>query len=277
MNKILVILTALLLTGIGAEAQISKFEDYTYPHTAVKERKAVPYRYIREANVKWSKRIHRIIDVREKQNKVMHWPRNPFYLIVWNAAMNGEVSAYVNDSLTSIKTPEDVLKEVSIETTVMIPNPDNPDDPYDLVPTTVSEVYEPNKIVKYRIMEDWIFDYNYSDFRARIIAIAPLWRPITESGLELGETPIYWIKMDDLRDKLSGEEVFNAKNDAARMSFDHWFQTRQFSSYIVKESNMYDLDIAYFEEFRDDGVASLLESDRIKNDLFILEHDLWEY
>ncbi|MBT8326799.1 MAG: hypothetical protein KJP21_03685 [Bacteroidia bacterium] len=100
MNKILVILTALLLTGIGAEAQISKFEDYTYPHTAVKERKAVPYRYIREANVKWSKRIHRIIDVREKQNKVMHWPRNPFYLIVWNAAMNGEVSAYVNDSLT---------------------------------------------------------------------------------------------------------------------------------------------------------------------------------
>ena len=277
MNKILVILTALLLTGIGAEAQISKFEDYTYPHTAVKERKAVPYRYIREANVKWSKRIHRIIDVREKQNKVMHWPRNPFYLIIWNAAMNGEVSAYVNDSLTSIKTPEDVLKEVSIETTVMIPNPDNPDDPYDLVPTTVSETYEPIKIVKYRIMEDWIFDYNYSDFRARIIAIAPLWRPITESGLELGETPIYWIKMDDLRDKLSGEEVFNSKNDAARMSFDHWFQTRQFSSYIVKESNMYDLDIDYFEEFRDDGVASLLESDRIKNDLFILEHDLWEY
>ena len=103
--------------------------------------------------------------------------RNPFYLIIWNAAMNGEVTAYVNDSLTSIKTPEDVLKEVSIETTVMIPNPDNPDDPYDLVPTTVSEVYEPSKIVKYRLMEDWIFDYNYSDFRARIIAIAPLWKP----------------------------------------------------------------------------------------------------
>ncbi len=277
MKKILVILFALLLTGFGADAQISKFEDYTYPHTAVKERKAVPYRYIREANVKWSKRIHRIIDVREKQNKVMHWPRNPFYLIVWNAAMNGDVTAYVNDSLTSMVTPEDILKQVSIETTVMVPNPDNPDDPYDLVPTTVKETYEPSKIVKYRIMEDWIFDYNYSDFRARIIAIAPLWRPITESGLELGETPMYWIKMDDLRSTLANQEVFNSKNDAARMSFDHWFQMRQFNSYIVKESNMYDLDIAYFEEFKDDGVASLLESDRIKNDLFILEHDLWEY
>tara|TARA_B110000902_G_scaffold42048_2_gene45608 strand:+ start:10917 stop:11726 length:810 start_codon:yes stop_codon:yes gene_type:complete len=269
-------MTCTLIAG-ASKAQISAFEDFTYPHTAVKERKAVPYRYIREANVKWSKRIHRIIDVREKQNKVMHWPRNPFYLMIWNAAMNGEVVAYANDSLTSIKTPEDILKEVSIETTVQVPNPNNPGDPYDLVPMTVYETYEPEKIEKYRLMEDWIFDFNYSDFKARIIAIAPLIKLPTESGIDLGEVPLYWLKMDDLRDKLVQQEVFNSKNDAARMSFDHWFQMRQFSSYIVKESNMYDIDIAQFEEFRDDGVEALLESDRIKNDLFILEHDLWEY
>jgi gliding motility associated protien GldN len=191
--------------------------------------------------------------------------------------MNGELTAYANDSLTSIKTPEDIMKEISIETTVMVPNPDNPDDPYDMVPTTVVETQEPTDFVKYRLMEDWIFDYNYSDFRARIIAIAPLISPLTESGIDLGEVPLYWLKMDDLRDKLAQEEVFNGKNDAARMSFDHWFQMRQFSSYIVKESNMYDLDIAGLEEFRDDGVEALLESDRIKNELFILEHDLWEY
>jgi hypothetical protein len=50
-----------------------------------------------------------------------------------------------------------------------------------------------------------------------------------------------------------------------------------FSSYIVKESNVYDMDINLFEEFKDDGIAAQLESDRIKNDLFILEHDLWQY
>jgi len=276
MKRTLVIFMTLMLIAGVSQAQ-SKFEDFTYPHTAVKERKAVPYRYIREANVKWSKRVHRVIDVREKQNKVMHWPRNPFYRIIWDAAMNGEVAAYANDSLTSIKTPEDIQKEISIESTVMVPNPDNPNDPYDLVPLVVQETYEPRKIVKYRIMEDWIFDYNYSDFRARIIAIAPLIKPLTESGIELGEVPLYWLKMEDLRDKLSQEEVFNTKNDAARMSFDHFFQMRQFSSYVVKESNMYDLDIAMFDEFRDNGVEALLESDKIKNDLFILEHDLWEY
>lgn len=269
-------MTLMLMAGVS-QAQSSKFEDYTYPHTAVKERKAVPYRYIREANVKWSKRIHRVIDVREKQNKVMHWPRNPFYLIVWNAAMNGEVNAYINDSLTSIITPEDLVSKISTESQVSVPNPENPDDPYDLVLITVKETYEPQKIVKYRIMEDWIFDYNYSDFRSRIIAIAPLWRQPTESGIELGESPLFWLKMEDMRDKLSQEEVFNTQNDAARMSFDHFFQMRQFSSYVVKESNTYDLDIARLEEFRDNGVEALLKSDEIKNDLFILEHDLWEY
>lgn len=277
MRKLVLICAGLILMTTTTQAQISKFEDFTFPHTAVKERKAVPYRYIREANVKWSKRVHRVIDVREKQNKIMHWPRNPFYLLVWNAAMNGEVTAYANDSLTSIKTPEDITKEISLETSVQVPNPDNPDDPYDLITTTVTETLDPSKIQKYRIMEDWIFDYNYSDFKSRIIAIAPLIKPLTESGIELGEIPLYWLKMDDLRDKLSQEEIFNPKNDAARMSFDHWFQMRQFSSYIVKESNMYDLDIAMMEEFRDDGVEALLESDRIKNELFILEHDLWEY
>jgi len=230
MKKTFVIFISLLLVVLSAQAQSSKFEDYTYPHTAVKERKAVPYRYIREANVKWSKRIERVIDVREKQNKIIHWPRNPFYLIVWNAAMDGSVPAYRDDSLTSILTPEDITKMASIESTVSVPNPDNPDDPYDLIQITVTETYSPSKIEKYRIMEDWIFDYNYSDFRARIIAIAPLWRPLTESGLELGEVPLYWLKMDDIREKLSQEEVFNSKNNAARMSFDHWFQTRQFSN-----------------------------------------------
>lgn len=282
MKKILVILTALLLMGVGAQAQISSYEDFTYPHTQVKESKAVPYRYIREANVKWSKRIHRVIDAREKQNKVMHWPRNPFYLIIWKSVMEGldgnaPITAYSSDSLTTILTPEDIIEKSSIEIHEEIQNPDNPEDPWDLIDTTYRIEFEPNDIIKYRIMEDWIFDYNYSDFRARIIAIAPLFIPPTESGIELGEQPLYWVKMDDLRPLIAQQETFNVKNDAGRLTFDHWFQTRQFNSYIVKESNMYDYDIAYFDEFRDDGVAALLESDRIKNDLFILEHDLWEY
>jgi hypothetical protein len=50
-----------------------------------------------------------------------------------------------------------------------------------------------------------------------------------------------------------------------------------FDSYVIKESNEWDVDINQFPEFRDNGVDALLESERVKNDLFIFEHDLWEY
>jgi hypothetical protein len=46
-----------------------------------------------------------------------------------------------------------------------------------------------------------------------------------------------------------------------------------FSSYIVKESNVYDRSIQSYAR----GVDALLESERIKEELFTVEHDLWHY
>ena len=67
MKQILVTFTALLLTAIVADAQVSSYEDFTYPHQAVKERKPIPYRYIREANVKWSiKQLENIPEFEEE-------------------------------------------------------------------------------------------------------------------------------------------------------------------------------------------------------------------
>jgi hypothetical protein len=48
---------------------------------------------------------------------------------------------------------------------------------------------------------------------------------------------------------------------------------RQFSSYVIKESNVFDREIA--ENYK--GLDALLESEKIKERLFAFEHDLWEY
>ena len=272
MKSIRQIVLAVVMFGTFGSA-MAQYEDWTFPKTAVAERKVIPYRYIREGNVRWSKRIDRVIDVREKMNKIMDWPRSPFYRVIHDNVMKGVLKPFRNDSLTSIYTPEEILKRGTRDFVTQVENPLDPDNPID---STVTIPFDPASIKKYRIMEDWIFDHNYSDFRAKIIAIAPLFKPIF-AGVELGEQPIYWVKMDDLRPIIVNVELFNADNDAARLSYDDFFQMRQFSSYIVKESNMYDMDINLFDEFKDDGIAAQLESDRIKNDLFILEHDLWQY
>lgn len=280
-------LILILLLFIGGGMQVfaqSHLEEWNYEKTGVAERKVIPHRYAREANVKFAKRIHRVIDTREKQNLIMHWPRNAFYKIIYEAALKGPskeggVQAYTNgDSLDrgSIYTEDEIMTRGGQEFVTQVQDPEFPDDPYMLIDTVIQIEFEPESIKKYRILEDWIFDYNYSDFRSRIIAIAPLFNQVA-SGIELGEVPLFWVKMDDLRPILVNQELFNPINDAARMSMDDWFEMRMFSSYIVKESNVWDMDIKYFEEFRDDGLAALLESERIKNDLFIFEHDLWEY
>jgi gliding motility associated protien GldN len=268
-------IVACVFTSYGQSAQ----EDWTYDKKAVNERKVIPHRYTREANVKYHKRIHRIIDTREKQNLPMHWPKNPFYNIIYEAATKpdnpyGTVTAYTSDSLENggIYSQSQILERGGYELIMEVE--DEYGYPKD---TTIIVPFEPDQIKKYRIMEDWVFDYNYSDFRATIISIAPLFMQVAGEGVELGEAALFYVKMEDLRPILVNMEIFNPYNDAARLSFDDWFEMRMFSSYIVKESNVWDYDIKYYEENEDNPFAALLKSEAIKNDLFIFEHDLWEY
>ena len=48
---------------------------------------------------------------------------------------------------------------------------------------------------------------------------------------------------------------------------------RYFSSTVLKEENVYDRWINEYAV----GLDALLEAERVKNDLFKFEHDLWEY
>ena len=276
MHKVfLLILTSLTLQSFS---QLPAFELPSYHRAVANEGRPIPHRYLGESRVKFSKRIHRVIDGRQKQNKNITWPKNPLNILIWTAVTKGypetgQPTAYKNDSLTSTMTIQEVYAKASDSIMVPIYNPATQSTTNTLVPNP----FDPSTIKKFRLMEDWIFDAQHSDLKPRIIAIAPLYTMTSQSGIVLGETALFWVKMDELRRVLAQQEIFNTRNDAARMSYDQWFKMRLFASHIVKESNVYDLDIAYQETFSDDGVEALLESDRIKNDLFVMEHDLWAY
>lgn len=252
------------------------YEDWTYEKAAVKQRKEIPYPYLREADVAYTKRIWRIIDTRQKQNLVMKWPKSHLGNIIYKAVNDGVLTPYRSDSLISIFTPEEVLDLGIYRENQQIINPNNPDDPYDLLDTVISTPFDPLKIEKFYIMEDWIFDKKHSLFFARIIAIAPAYQPIA-GGVPLPEQALFWIYYPELRTAMVNWEIFNRKNDASRISYDYWFEKRMFSSYIIKESNEYDYRLRDFEEYEDNSLGLLLKAEEIQNELFITEHDLWEY
>lgn len=285
MKKALLICTLFfaLYSNKNAKAQ-GVYDDFIYTRQAVQERKVVPWPYLREADVFYAKRITRIIDVREKQNQPMQWPKNPLSLIIYNAVKGGKLIPYKNDSLTSAMTVEEFLglgSDTSVQET-----PIDPDDPEITRTDTVVSIFDPEiGIKKYRVLEDWIFDKKESRMYVRIISIAPQYNR-RALGVELGWSDMCVLKYHrdpsdpdqaDVREVLVNLEVFNRKNDAARITFDDWFEQRMFSSYITKESNQYDYNIKEFADFKDNGVAALLESENIKMELFEMEHDLWEY
>jgi gliding motility associated protien GldN len=129
---------------------------------------------------------------------------------------------------------------------------------------------------RFMIYEEWIFDKQRGMFFPRIVAIAPLFKQ-TIGGVELGERPMFYVSFEELRPIIINEEVFNRQNDAMRQTYYDFFEQRLFSSYITKESNMYDRAIKDMPEFKDDPMEALYESERIREELFNWEHDLWEY
>jgi len=248
--------------------------DGAWLKTTTKEKEVIPYDYIREADVFWSKRIWRMIDVREKMNLPFKYPQQPLSEIIHTAAKNGELTVYDNNALNAdqfkqILTVEDVKKLGQRQDTVMAINPITLEEEQQIQKTE----FDPLKVVKYRVKEDWFFDEETSTMMARIIGIAPVLEDYDAQGNYRGDMTMYWIYYPDLRPILAKYEVFNPRNDAQRLSWEDLFEARLFESYIYKESNVHDRNIQEYAT----GVDALLESDRVKNDLFVFEHDLWNY
>lgn len=248
----------------------------THDKTEVRDRSPWAYPHLREADVSYSRRYERIIDARQKQNLCLRYPKLPLISVLMKSIQKGEVEVFNDKEFKDQIDMEAIQKKIT--TVIIVGVPDSIDQSiiHDVPVTEVTDLID--KTIKFRIIEEWIFDKNLSEMVPRIVAIAPLYKPVVANGqIELPEQPLCWIKFEDLRPTFANSEVFNTKNDGARVSLDHFFQARMFASYIVKEPNVYDNDIKDFEEFRDNGIAALLESDRIRNDLFIVEHDVWEY
>ncbi len=272
------IFSLLLATGLFISMANAQDEliDGVYEQTKrlTENKGIIPYDNIREADVFWSKRIWRVIDVREKMNLVFAYPQEPLIEIIHNAASNGDLTVYDMSVLDADQFKEklDPEKASSIgnrtdTTTVM--------DPITLLPVEkiVQEEFDPAKVIKFKLKEDWFFDEETSTFQVRIIGLAPVIESYSSDGNYLGDETMYWVYYPDLRPILSKYEAYNTGNDAIRLSWEDIFEARYFDSYITKQSNVYDRVIQEYAT----GLDALFESDNIKQKLFEFEHDLWSY
>ncbi|MES2838398.1 MAG: gliding motility protein GldN [Bacteroidota bacterium] len=268
-----VLLLALIILAISANAQNVLDGVYIKEHTP--ERKVIPYSYLREADVMWSKRMWRRVDMREKINLVFYYPdqkianRRSLTQVIWDGiTIDGTITPYMDDEFKKALTKAEVEGMFAKTDTTYVDELGDGN----LVAKIITDKFEPSKVKKFRIKEDWFFDKQRSVMDVRILGIAPEVTLTDDNGNEKGSL-VFWIYYPEARYVFANAEVFNRQNDGERRTFQDIFWKRMFNSYIYKEQNVYDRQIKEYKNGKD----ALLEADRVKNDLFDMEHDLWEF
>ncbi|MBP7272741.1 MAG: gliding motility protein GldN [Saprospiraceae bacterium] len=238
----------------------------------IKERRVLPYEPIREADIMWEKRVWRVIDTREKINLSFVYPEELFYKILYDAAIKGEIKTYsTEDDKFSYKLePNEVASMGASIDTVVTVDPET----YEEKIKIVRNELDPENVKRFRLKEVWFFDRESSTLKVRILGIAPLMNEYDSNGNFKFERPLFWVYYPECREVFSRHQVFNIEgNDAAPMTWEDLFEARLFSSFITKESNVYNRKLDMYLT----GVDMLIEGEKIKEEIFNFEHDLWSY
>lgn len=260
-----------------------------YERTTIPEKlRPVPYTYVREADVLWSKIIWRMIDLRQKINLTLYYPtvrmrdRKSLTQALYDGIMNKEIYAY--DPLPGLTSPGDefvkrmTLDEVRNNMSTETQEVQQTDMNTGQVRTIQVQGELRWKDVKQIIVkEEWFFDSKRSVLEVRVLGLCPVLEEfdIIGAGGQLKRIPAFWVYYPEARSVLTHTAAFNNRNDAQSSSFDDLIFKRRFDSYIIRETNEYNNRTV--SDYKKGGIPNMLESERIHYDIFNTEHDLWEF
>jgi gliding motility associated protien GldN len=254
----------------------------------VKDRTPLVYEHIREDDAVYRQRVWREIDVHEKMNLPFVYKATEdngnqrLIYILLNAIKSGQVTAFdptVDDRFTTPMTFKQIADGlVGKPKSIQVPDAVNdPDGSKGLMrDTLIQEEFDPEKVERFLLKEEWVFDKESSRLHVRILGIAPE-KTITEpDGSFRAVSQIFWVYYPDLRPLLAKYEAYNGKNYGARMSWEELFESRMFASRIIK-STIDNPGDQFISGYIKDPILQLLEGENIKEKIFNYEQDLWSY
>ena len=150
-----------------AQVPVDGFYNYTILGNAS------PFNYpkINPSNIRFYKRLWRDIDLTDPQNQVLALPGSSLIEIVLDGIKKGQITAYdpSDDSFKTRLSPQQAMAKMV--DTVLIPIFDSKGN--QIASKKALNDFNPAKVTKFRIKEDFFFDKQRGKVESRIIGIAP--------------------------------------------------------------------------------------------------------
>ena len=274
---------AILSTGL-VNAQVNLLNSKTVDQIGVKSAEQlladndapIPYGYVDDRDVLWSKVVWEFIDLNQKINLPYYFPidttnlssdrRSLFHTILKGIKQGKIKEAYSDSFFTSKITKEEIAQRL-----VNVRTENGFTDTFRI---------QTEDVAGYMIKGMWYFDKRQGELKYRLLALAPMGKDVQTLGVQDIEDEelyeLFWVFFPSIRDVLHDAKVFNPKNAAQPISFDHLLNARRFSSTIVREENVYG-NRAIEDYVRGNSLFQLLEADKIKEDIRNREMDMWNY
>lgn len=284
-----------LLFSLSSSAQINILNAKTPDEIGVKteEQKIydndgpLPYGYVDDRDVLWSKTTWEIIDLNERMNFPLYYPidtnnigrdRRSLYDVLVKNIQEGKITeVYADSYFTQKRDLSDIQASlVYSDTTDMGISQLNAGEPVD--PQYVrSFTLDAGDIEEWRIRGYWYVDKRQGELKYRLIGLCPVANEARSKAFPDdmdNKVELFWIFYPDAREVLHKAQAFNNFNSSQPLTFDHLLNSRRFSAVIYKEDNEYgDRDINHY--IQDNALMQLLESERIKDKIRNVEMDLW--
>lgn len=269
-------------SDIGKKTAQQKAVDYDQP---------LKYGYVDDRDILWSKVVWEFIDLNERINLPYYYPvdtmsvsngRRSLFDTLLKGIKNGDITEVYDDSYFTAKMTKAEInnKLYRVDTTAagfdeLNAGSANIDEYIDKINLTSQD------IEGFKIKGLWYFDKRQGELKYRLIALAPIAPDVQIMGREdISVSPeqlaLFWVYFPDARPVLHHAKVFNQKNSAYPISFDHLLNARRFSSIIYREENIYgDRDVDQY--VKGNALFQVIASDKIKDDIRNKELNMWNY
>ncbi|MBZ0327442.1 MAG: gliding motility protein GldN [Altibacter sp.] len=295
-NVVLCVFVVLLSTSAMAQLNILNAKEpeeigkKTEAQIAYDNDEPLPYGYVDDRDVLWSRTTWEIIDLDERVNFPLYYPidtnnigaeRRSLYDVLVRAIKEGNIEhVYADSYFTEKRTLKDIEASLVYSDTT-----DLGIEQYN-AEGIVDEQYvrkfnlDAGDVEEWRIRGYWYMDKRQGELKYRMLGICPVAnearsKAFPDDNID-SKVELFWIWFPAARKVLHEAKAFNRKNTSQPITYDHLLNSRRFHAVVYKEDNVQG-DRGVADYISDNALMQLLESDRIREQIRNIEIDMWNY